>query len=87
MNSYSCACPTGLLFEEGQDINRKCKRHPDNFLVFATTGSVAYISLDTPELWDVTMPIKDVQHSIAVDFHWDNGLIFFSDVNKNVIRY
>lgn len=45
------------------------------------------ISLDTPEQWDVSLPIKDVQNSIAVDYHWEKKLIFFTDVNNDVIRY
>ncbi|XP_048480934.1 low-density lipoprotein receptor-related protein 4 [Plutella xylostella] len=84
---FSCACPTGVSFQNTSDPQPKiCKPHPDNFLVFATRGSVALISLDTPEQWDVTLPIKDVQNSIAVDFHWDRKEIFFTDVNNDVIR-
>ncbi|KAI8440067.1 hypothetical protein MSG28_001491 [Choristoneura fumiferana] len=84
---YSCACPTGILFENQTESNpKKCRKHPDNFLVFATRGSVALISLDTPEQWDVTLPVTDVQNSIAVDYHWDRKLIFFTDVNSDVIR-
>lgn len=84
---YSCNCPTGIEFENMTDPSAKiCKKHPENFLVFATRGSVAFISLDTPEQWDVTLPIKDVQNSIAVDFHWEQKLIFYTDVNLDVIR-
>lgn len=85
---FSCACPTGIQFENLTDPNPKvCKKHPDDFLVFATRGSVAMISLDTPEQWDVSLPVKDVQNSIAVDYHWEKKLIFFTDVNNDVIRY
>lgn len=86
-NGYSCACPTGIEFENKTDPNPKiCRKHPENFLVFATRGSIAIISLDTLEQWDVTLPIKDVQNSIAVDFHWEQKLIFYTDVNLDVIR-
>ncbi|KAM3968213.1 low-density lipoprotein receptor-related protein 4 [Aphomia sociella] len=86
-HGYSCSCPTGILFENQTMSNPKiCKKHPDNFLVFATRGSVAVISLDSPEQWDVTLPLRDVQNSIAVDFHWERKLIFFTDVNNDVIR-
>lgn len=86
-HGFSCACPTGILFQNKTELNPKtCKQHPDNFLVFATRGSVAVISLDTPEQWDVTLPVKNVQNSIAVDFHWERKLIFFTDVNNDVIR-
>ncbi|XP_041973520.1 low-density lipoprotein receptor-related protein 4 isoform X2 [Aricia agestis] len=84
---YTCACPTGLLFENQTEPHPKiCKKHPDNFLVFATKGSVAMISLDTPEQWDITLPLKNIQNSIAVDYHWERKLIFFTDVNNNEIR-
>lgn len=45
------------------------------------------ISLDTPEQWDVTLPVKNIQNSVAVDYHWEKKLIFFTDVNRNVIRF
>ena len=45
------------------------------------------VSLDTEELWDVTLPILDIQNSISVDFHWNKQIIFYSDVNLDVIRY
>lgn len=47
---------------------------------------MAIISFDTPEQWDVTFPLTDVLNSIAVDYHWERKLIFFSDVNSDVIR-
>ncbi|CAG9563555.1 unnamed protein product [Danaus chrysippus] len=84
---YTCACPTGLLFKNESEINPKiCKKHPDNFLVFAARGSIALISLDTPEQWDITLPVKDIQNSVAVDYHWERKLIFFTDVYNNEIR-
>ncbi|KAJ2950742.1 hypothetical protein O0L34_g9004 [Tuta absoluta] len=86
-HGFSCACPTGIEFENKTEPNPKtCKHHPDNFLVFATRGSVAMISLDTPEQWDVTLLEKNVQNSIAVDFHWEKKLIFYTDVHYDVIK-
>lgn len=84
---YTCTCPTGIDFENNTEPNPKiCKKHPDNFLLFATRGNVAVMSLDTPEQWDVMLPIKDVQNSIAVDFHWEQKLIFYTDVHLDIIR-
>lgn len=87
---YSCACPTGIAFKNESEPSPKiCKDHPDNFLVFATRGSIAFISLDTPEQWDVTLPLSltEVQNSIAVDFHWEQKLIFYTDLHLDVIRF
>lgn len=87
-HGFTCACPTGLFFENQTETNpKKCKNYPDNFLVFATRGSIAIISLDTSEQWDVNLPLKDVENSIAVDFHWERKLIFYTDVNKDSIRF
>ncbi|XP_038213650.1 low-density lipoprotein receptor-related protein 4 [Zerene cesonia] len=84
---FSCACPTGLLFENTTDTEPKtCKKHPDNFLIFATRTSMTIISLDTPELRDINIPVEHMESSIAIDFHWDKKLIFYTDVKLNQIR-
>ncbi|GBP17003.1 Low-density lipoprotein receptor-related protein 4 [Eumeta japonica] len=84
---YSCACPTGLQFVNKSDADPKvCQSHPENFLIFATRGSVSMMSLDTPEHWDVTLAIKGVKNSIAVDFHWEQRLIFYTDVDLDFIK-
>lgn len=88
-DGFSCACPTGLSFKnESEPFPKICKNHPDDFLTFATRGSIAIISLDTPEQWDVTLPLTpaEVQNTIAVDFHWEQKLIFYTDLNLDVIR-
>lgn len=89
-DGFSCACPTGISFiNESEPFPRICKTHPDNFLVFATRGSIGFISLDTPEQWDVTLPLTamEVQNTIAVDFHWEQKLIYYTDLNLNFIRF
>ncbi|XP_028171895.1 low-density lipoprotein receptor-related protein 4-like isoform X3 [Ostrinia furnacalis] len=83
---FSCACPTGLLFENQTDPNpKKCRQYPENYLFFATRGSLAMISLDTPEHWDVNLPIKEADNTIAVDFHWEYKLLFYTDINRNCV--
>lgn len=74
---------------ESELFPKICKDHPDNFLIFATRSGIALISLDTPERWDVTLPLtfQEVQNTIAVDFHWDQKLIFYSDIHLDVIRF
>lgn len=42
--------------------------------------------MDTPERWDVGLRIPDVHHIVAIDFHLDRELIFFSDVHLSLIR-
>lgn len=85
---YTCACPTGMPFEKNttDQTPKKCKSHPEEFLIFATRGSITYISLESPEQWDVTLPVKEVKNTIAVDYHWDLKMIFYTDLDLNVIR-
>ncbi|XP_068085893.1 low-density lipoprotein receptor-related protein 4 [Anabrus simplex] len=80
---YSCACPTGTLL---QDDQRTCQTPPSTYLLFATRSTLARVSLDTPELWDVTLPIPDVHNAIAVDFHWKKQKIYYTDVHLDIIR-
>lgn len=83
-SGYTCACPTGIILNE----NRKtCNSSPSTYLLFATRNSLARVSLDTPEMWDVTLPIPDVQNAIAVDFHWRNHKMYYTDTFLDVIRY
>ncbi|XP_049859513.1 low-density lipoprotein receptor-related protein 4 [Schistocerca gregaria] len=80
---YSCACPTGILLNED---HHTCNSPPSTYLLFATRSTLARVSLDTPELWDVTLPIPDVHNAIAVDFHWKHKKIYYTDVHLDVIR-
>ncbi|KDR24262.1 Low-density lipoprotein receptor-related protein 4, partial [Zootermopsis nevadensis] len=82
-SAYTCACPTGtILREDGQT----CNSSPSTYLLFATRSTLARVSLDTPELWDVTLPIPDVHNAIAVDFHWKSQKIYYTDVFLDIIR-
>lgn len=85
-SGYTCACPTGLLFNSTEPNPKICRKYPESFLFFATKTSIALISFDTPEQWDVALPIK-VQNAVAVDFHWEHKLLFYTDVDMDVIRY
>ncbi|XP_071452392.1 low-density lipoprotein receptor-related protein 4 isoform X2 [Hetaerina americana] len=81
---YSCACPTGTLLSE--ENHHTCSVPPSSFLLFATRRTLARISLDTPELWDVTLPIPGIRNAIAVDFHWKHQRIYYTDVHLDIIR-
>lgn len=82
--SYTCACPTGILHKP--DSQTECQDQPSKYLLFATRSALARVSLDTRELWDVTLPIENIYNAIAVDFHWEQKLIIFTDVQLRVIR-
>ncbi|XP_072376430.1 low-density lipoprotein receptor-related protein 4 [Diabrotica undecimpunctata] len=79
--SYTCACPTGLTkLNENQ-----CELIPEAFLLIATRYAFTQISLDTNDMWDVTLQVDDIENVIGVDFHWEKKLIFYTDIEKNAI--
>jgi len=63
-----------------------CGSSPEKYLLFATRSALARVSLDTPELWDVTLPIPGVHTAVAVDFHWEQQIIIYTDIHLDVIR-
>lgn len=81
---FSCACPTGVRMSK--ENNKLCEIQPTAYLLFATRSALARVSLDTMELWDVTLPINDIHHVIDVDFHWNKQLLYFTDVEKDTIQ-
>lgn len=80
---FTCECPTGIKM--GPD-GATCGSSPETYLLFATRSSLARVSLDTPELWDVTLPIPAVHTAVAVDFHWEQQIIIYTDIHLDVIR-
>ncbi|XP_015608522.1 low-density lipoprotein receptor-related protein 4 isoform X2 [Cephus cinctus] len=80
---YSCACPTGILINEDK---KSCNSTPTNFLLFSTRRSLARISFDTPEMWEVAVPLDQYHNIISIDFHFAKQLIFYIDVNLREIR-
>ncbi|UYV74687.1 LRP4 [Cordylochernes scorpioides] len=78
----SCACPTGIL----RRTSLTCDTLPSQFLVFACRGSLRRISLDTPDLTDVSLAVQDVYNVVAVDFHWGRQELIFADLSLDAIR-
>ncbi|XP_025087886.1 low-density lipoprotein receptor-related protein 4-like isoform X3 [Pomacea canaliculata] len=79
----SCACPTGLLLQPDQ---KTCNTVPREYLLFSGRGSIRRISLDTPDHTDVYLPIPDLHNVIAVDFDYLEGMIYYTDIQLDVIR-
>lgn len=75
---YSCACPTGIALN---DDKRTCNSSPENFLLFAARRSLARMSFDTPDMWEVALPVPDVLRALSVDYHWKSRQILFTDTN------
>lgn len=73
---FTCACPTGIILNPDK---RTCNSSPNNFLLLTGQKTLARMSLDTPEMWDVTLPIDDIHHADSLDFHWQKGLLVYAD--------
>nr|XP_040223812.2 low-density lipoprotein receptor-related protein 4 isoform X2 [Anopheles coluzzii] len=81
---YSCKCPTGLTMREGSTTD--CKTLPDEYLLIALRSGIGRISLDTPDLFDVVLPIEGVHGAVVLDYHFDSMYVFYADVNVDAIR-
>lgn len=60
---------------------------PQEYLLFAGRGSIRRISLDTADHTDVYLPIPELHNVIAVDFDYRDGMVYYTDVYLDVIRY
>lgn len=79
--SFTCACPTGIKLVD----DKTCAYQPSDYILFTSRSDLVRISLDTEDMWDVTLPIRNVYNAIGIDFHWEKQLIFYSDHEKNKI--
>ncbi|KAJ8946706.1 hypothetical protein NQ318_006964 [Aromia moschata] len=66
--------------------DKQCEMIPQTYLLLATRYAISRISLDTNDTWDVTLPIEEVRNVIDVDYHWEKKLIFYTDIERNVIQ-
>ncbi|XP_055910482.1 low-density lipoprotein receptor-related protein 4 [Eupeodes corollae] len=81
---YSCKCPIGLKMKDGSST--ECQTLPDDYLLIAQRSGIGMISLNTPDFMDVVLPIKGVHGAVVLDFHYKKSLLFFADVNLDIIR-
>ncbi|KAK4295463.1 hypothetical protein Pmani_031983 [Petrolisthes manimaculis] len=79
---FSCACPTGIMLKsDGQ----ACEKAPNSSLVFAQREIIRQLSLDTPYLVDIVLPVPGLQHVVALDVDSLSGDIFLADSAAGVI--
>ncbi|XP_042234598.1 low-density lipoprotein receptor-related protein 4-like [Homarus americanus] len=81
-NAYTCACPTGINL---QDDQHTCFDAPKFSLLFAQREDIRQLSLDTPYLADVVLPLTGFQHVVALDVDPVTGDIFVPDSAAAVI--
>jgi low-density lipoprotein receptor-related protein 4 len=56
-----------------------------SYLLIALRSGIGRISLDTPEMFDVVLPIDLVYSAVVVDYHINKSLLFYADVNVDTI--
>lgn len=54
--------------------------------MIALRSGIGRISLDTPELFDVVLPIDEVHGAVVLDYHYNLSKLFYADVNVDVIK-
>ncbi|XP_040564168.1 low-density lipoprotein receptor-related protein 6 [Lepeophtheirus salmonis] len=82
--SYSCSCPTGLQMVDESN----CAEEFKNVLLMARRDDLRKISLDTPDLTDLVIPLqfddnnsssKHEMNSIAIDYDPVLGDVYWTD--------
>lgn len=82
-NGFSCQCPTGLKMKSN---GKDCEDLPKSYLLIALRSGIGRISLDTPEMFDVVLPIESIYGAVVVDYHFDKNYLFYADVNADAIK-
>lgn len=49
-------------------------------------SGISRISFDTPDRYDVTLPIPDVYGAIVLDYHYNDSKLFYADVTSDSIK-
>jgi low-density lipoprotein receptor-related protein 4 len=65
---------------------RNCEELPSSYLLIALRSGIGRISLDTPEMFDVVLPIDGVHGAVVIDFHYEHNLLFYADVNADAVK-
>jgi len=60
---------------------------PEDYLLFASHNSIRRISLQSPDRTDVFLPLPSLKNVVAVDYHYQAGRIYYTDIQAEVIRY
>ncbi|ALC49629.1 CG8909 [Drosophila busckii] len=81
---YSCQCPIGLKLRENSTT--ECQSLPEDYLLIALRSGIGMISLNSGDFMDVVLPIAGVHGAVVLDYHYRKNLLYFADVNLDVIR-
>ncbi|XP_037029978.1 low-density lipoprotein receptor-related protein 4 isoform X2 [Bradysia coprophila] len=81
---FTCKCPTGTKMMN--ESSTQCYSMPQEYLLLALRSGIGQISLDTPDLFDVVLPIEDVHGAVVLDYHYNESKIFYADVHADAIK-
>ena len=72
----------------GYSLMRNCflRRSLIHFLLLARKEDLRHISLDTPDLTDVVVPVCGISHAVAIDFDSVDKFLYWSDDEKLEIK-
>ena len=59
---------------------------PVHFLLLARKVDIRRISLDTPDLTDVVVPVSGLRHAVPIDFDPVDKFVYWSDDEKHEIK-
>ena len=59
---------------------------PEEYILFASRGSIRRIALDMPDHTDVYLPLADLHNVIALDYDYAEKKLYYTDVQLDVIR-
>ena len=60
---------------------------PEEYILFASRGSIRRIALDMPDHTDVYLPLAELHNVIALDYDYAEKKLYYTDVQLDVIRY
>ncbi|KAL9884451.1 LDL receptor related protein 4 [Glossina fuscipes fuscipes] len=83
-SGYTCKCGIGLKLINGNST--ECEYLPEDYLLIALRSGIGLISLTTPDLMDVVLPIPGVHGVVVLDYHYRRNWLYIADVNLDIIR-
>lgn len=82
--SFLCGCITGYVLRPD---GRTCKANGGNpSLILTDRVDIRRLSLASAQDASYTPILKGLHNAIAVDYHYDKGLIYWSDVSLDMIK-
>ncbi|XP_037071386.1 low-density lipoprotein receptor-related protein 6-like [Pollicipes pollicipes] len=79
---HACSCPTGIRLLNAT----RCADRPERLIMLARRTDLRVISLDTPDHTDIVLPLKGVNHAVAVDYDPVEDALYWTDEGNKIIQ-